>query len=196
MWVKTNLPPHMLAIMNVSSTPPPPQPNLASSPARLLKSSSPPPHGAGVDSEVSESVSVYSQRNIANKRKGKGKETAEPLSCPPAVKIGNVCMFFNTAVYVTCLEIRNMINKDGENSLSKTCTAPPKKRQRRVNVSDYALPHEFVKQQRDHLAEIDAFDMEEEEVESLDQDTFDKFWCNYHPVPNFIHVTIENYSGR
>ena len=46
--------------------------------------------GAGVDSEVSESVSVYSRRNIANKRKGKGKETAEPLSCPPAVKIGNV----------------------------------------------------------------------------------------------------------
>lgn len=46
--------------------------------------------GAGVDSEVSESGSVYSRRNIANKAKAKGKETAEPLSCPPAVKIGNV----------------------------------------------------------------------------------------------------------
>ena len=46
--------------------------------------------GAGVDSEVSESVSVYSRRNIANKRKGKGKETAEPFSCPPAVRIRNV----------------------------------------------------------------------------------------------------------
>ncbi|XP_030930216.1 uncharacterized protein LOC115955941 [Quercus lobata] len=136
----------------ISSAPPPPQPNLASPPARLLKSSS--PHGAGVDSEVSESGSVYSRRNIANKRKGKGKETAEPLSCPPAVKIGNVW---------------NKINKDGEKSLPKACTAPPKKRQHRVNVSDYALPDEFIKQQRDYFAEIDAFEMEEEEVESLDQ---------------------------
>ena len=42
-------------------------------------------------------------------------------------------------------------------------------RQHRVNVSDYALPDEFVKQQRDYFAEIDAFEMEEEEVESLDQ---------------------------
>ncbi|XP_075671029.1 uncharacterized protein LOC142640699 [Castanea sativa] len=130
----------------ISSAPPPP------TPARLLKSSS--PHGAGVDSEVSESGSVYSRRNIANKAKGKGKETAEPLSCPPAVKIGNV---------------RNKINKDGEKSLSKACTAPPTKRQRHVNVLDYALPDEFVKQQRDYFAEIDAFEMEEEEVESLDQ---------------------------
>lgn len=135
----------------ISSAPPPPQPNLASSPARLLESSS--LHGAGVDSEVSESGSVYSRRNIANKRKGKGKETAEPLSCPPAVKIRNV---------------RNKIN-NGEKSLSKACTAPPKKRQRRVNVSDYSLPDEFIKQQRDYFAEIDAFEMEEEEVESLDQ---------------------------
>ena len=36
-------------------------------------------------------------------------------------------MFFNTAVYVTCLEIRNKLNKDGEKSLSKAYTAPPKK---------------------------------------------------------------------
>ncbi|KAL0003474.1 hypothetical protein SO802_017255 [Lithocarpus litseifolius] len=131
---------------------PPPPPNLASTPARLLKSSS--PHGADVDSEVSEFGSVYSRRNIANKRKGKGKETVEPLSCPPAVKIGN---------------IRNKINKDGEKSLWKACTAPPKKRQHHVNVSDYAWPDEFVKRQRDYFAEIDAFEMEEEEVESLDQ---------------------------
>ena len=42
-------------------------------------------------------------------------------------------------------------------------------RQRHVNVSDYALPDDFIKQQREYFAEIAAFKMEEEEVESLEQ---------------------------
>lgn len=49
-------------------------------------------------------------------------------------------MFFNTAVYVTCLEIRNKINKDGEKSLSKAYTAPPKKvRLKTLLVSNFML---------------------------------------------------------
>jgi hypothetical protein len=42
--------------------------------------------GIGGDFEVSESGSVYSRRNTANKRKGKEKETAALSSCPPVVK--------------------------------------------------------------------------------------------------------------
>lgn len=42
--------------------------------------------GIGGDFEESESGSVYSRRNTANKRKGKEKETAALSSCPPVVK--------------------------------------------------------------------------------------------------------------
>lgn len=62
---------------------------------------------------------------------------AETLSC---VFLLLSSMFFNIAVYVTCFEIRNKINKDGEKSLSKFCTAPPKKvRLKTLLVSNFML---------------------------------------------------------
>jgi hypothetical protein len=38
-----------------------------------------------------------------------------------------------------------------------------------LDVSDNALPQDFIKQQREYFAEIDAFKLEEEEVESSEQ---------------------------
>lgn len=42
-------------------------------------------------------------------------------------------------------------------------------KQCRVDVSNHELPQDFIKQQRQYFAEIDAYKLEEEEVESGEQ---------------------------
>lgn len=110
-------------------------------------------HGTA-EGEISEPFSVYARRKAADKRKSKEKAIVVPSSCPPAVKTQN---------------IRNNIRKDREKGQSKACTAPPKKKQHHVEVSYHDLPQDFIKQQREYFAEIDAFQLEEEEVESGDK---------------------------
>ncbi|CAL8126177.1 unnamed protein product [Prunus armeniaca] len=122
------------------SAPPPPIP---STPSR------PPP--------ISTSSSVYTRRQTALKRKSKDKENTVPFSCPPAPKIRNIL---------------GKLKEDGHNSLSKESTAPRKKKQCAVpagkDVSMHALPQDFIEKQRAYFAEIDAFELPEEEVDSVD----------------------------
>ncbi|XP_062154252.1 uncharacterized protein LOC133862449 [Alnus glutinosa] len=125
-------------------------PSSACTPSRPVKASS--AHGTG-DREVPEPCSVYSRRKTSHKQKGREKSIAVPLSCPPAVKTRNIW---------------NM-DKDGEEGQSQACTVPPKKKQRLLDVSDHGLPQDFIKQQKEYFAEIDAFKLEEEEVESSEQ---------------------------
>lgn len=92
----------------------------------------------------------------AEKRKSKGKAIAEPLSCPPATKIQ---------------KIGEKIKEDGSKSLSKAGTVPRKKKQGRLPSRKYssknALLQEYIAQQRAYFAEIDAFELPEEEVHSI-----------------------------
>ncbi|CAL2243144.1 unnamed protein product [Prunus armeniaca] len=83
------------------------------------------------------------------------------------------------------------LKEDGHNSLSKESTAPRKKlsscfflkgqqiplynkvwKQCAVpagkDVSMHALPQDFIEKQRAYFAEIDAFELPEEEVDSVD----------------------------
>ncbi|KAG6665965.1 hypothetical protein I3843_02G174200 [Carya illinoinensis] len=124
--------------------------------------SSPPPqslnassvHGIGT-CEISETCSVYGRRKTTDKQNGKARSIAAPSSCPPAVK--------------TQQTIRKRVNKDRDKGQSEASIAPSKKKQCRVDVSNHELPQDFIKQQRQYFAEIDAYKLEEEEVESGEQ---------------------------
>lgn len=100
---------------------------------------------------------MYTRRQTALKRKSKDKENTVPFSCPPAPKIRNIL---------------GKLKEDGHNSLSKESTAPRKKKQCAVpagkDVSMHALPQDFIEKQRAYFAEIDAFELPEEEVDSVD----------------------------
>ncbi|PON79050.1 hypothetical protein PanWU01x14_015510 [Parasponia andersonii] len=156
------------ASQHVSPLPAP----VASTPLRPPRS--PSASGRG-DSEAFEACSVYGRRQtaeknkgkmkeaeeplidtiIAEKRKSKGKAIVEPLSCPPATKIQR---------------IGAKMKEDGGYILSKASTAPSKKKQglppSRKDAAKHALSKEFIEQQRAYFAEIDAFELPEEEVDS------------------------------
>ncbi|EEF41539.1 conserved hypothetical protein [Ricinus communis] len=108
--------------------------------------------------EAFEPHSVYSRRQSADKRKGKRKAIAEPMSCFPALK-----------TQFTGSEM----NEREVTSLSKSCVLPYEKKQRqRIPKEDdakYALPQDFIERQRAYFAEIDAFELPEEEVASIDE---------------------------
>uniref|UniRef100_A0A2P2NJ06 Uncharacterized protein MANES_07G138900 n=1 Tax=Rhizophora mucronata TaxID=61149 RepID=A0A2P2NJ06_RHIMU len=105
--------------------------------------------------EVFEPCSVYNRRQSADKRKTRGKAIAAPSTCIPAVKA------------------QSTWNKlSGVSSLSKSSTVPPKKKQRRTQPADngtkHDVPQDFIEQQRAYFAEVDAFELPEEEVASID----------------------------
>ncbi|XVF41166.1 hypothetical protein PTKIN_Ptkin01aG0258100 [Pterospermum kingtungense] len=94
---------------------------------------------------------VYNGRHTAEKRKSKGKEIAEPLSCSFEMRMP---------------ELRKNKDGDGDIELSKSCPMPRKKKQRQekaeVNASKHELPQDFIDKQRAYFAEVDAFELEEE----------------------------------
>ncbi|CAB4301481.1 unnamed protein product [Prunus armeniaca] len=134
------------------SAPPPPIPSTPSRPPPISTSSS-----GTSDCDGFEACSVYTRRQTALKRKSKDKENTVPFNCPPAPKIRNIL---------------GKLKEDGHNSLSKESTAPRKKKQCAVpagkDVSMHALPQDFIEKQRAYFAEIDAFELPEEEVDSVD----------------------------
>ncbi|KAL4278879.1 hypothetical protein GQ457_03G028750 [Hibiscus cannabinus] len=97
------------------------------------------------------SPSVYRRQHTAEKRKSKGKEIAEPLSC-----------IFETGIP----DLRKKKDGDGDIDISKSCPMPHKKKQRQVkaeiDASKHELAQEFIDKQRAYFAEIDAFELEEE----------------------------------
>ncbi|KAF9661406.1 hypothetical protein SADUNF_Sadunf19G0065400 [Salix dunnii] len=109
---------------------------------------------------IFEPHSVYSRRqSAADKRnKGKGKAIAVPISFAPAP---------NTEFDW------DKMNEGGATHPSKSCILHHKKKQRRT-LSDedekkYALPQDFIEQQRAYFAEIDAFELSEAEVDSSNE---------------------------
>eukprot|EP00257_Ricinus_communis_P017319 XP_015575731.1 vitellogenin-2 isoform X1 [Ricinus communis] len=133
--------------------------NSVSTPSRAPKPSSDKGTASASPSrEAFEPHSVYSRRQSADKRKGKRKAIAEPMSCFPALK-----------TQFTGSEM----NEREVTSLSKSCVLPYEKKQRqRIPKEDdakYALPQDFIERQRAYFAEIDAFELPEEEVASIDE---------------------------
>ncbi|KAH7548264.1 hypothetical protein ACOSQ2_032696 [Xanthoceras sorbifolium] len=96
--------------------------------------------------EVVEPCSVYSRRT--DKRKSKGKEVVGS----PAISI----------------------NATGDNNKEDKVTGPPKSstvhhKKKKKDDPMHAMPQDFIEKQRAYFAEIDAFELPEEEVETIDQ---------------------------
>ncbi|WCJ20010.1 hypothetical protein M5689_002275 [Euphorbia peplus] len=126
-----------------------------STPSRTLKPSF--PEGTARH-EAFEPSPVYVRRPSAVKIMRKEKEIVVPKSCSPALKTRSK---------------RDKMNEAGVSSLSKSCP-PPRKRQRRTTSKEDAaihnLPQDFIEQQKAYFAEIDAFELSEEEVDVLSEE--------------------------
>ncbi|XP_068315204.1 uncharacterized protein [Pyrus communis] len=128
---------------------PPPIPSTPPRPPPVSSSAS-----GTSDREALEPCSAYTRRQTAVKRKGKGKENAGSWSCPPAPKTRNA---------------RKQTKESGHNSASKESLAPHKKKQRAVPASEKQRAYlEEIEEKRKYFAEIDAFELSEEEVDSVE----------------------------
>ncbi|KAK8691806.1 hypothetical protein V6N13_075302 [Hibiscus sabdariffa] len=110
-----------------------------------------------------EPCTVYRRQHTAEKRKSKGKEIAEPLSCIFETGIPDLRWF---SLDQLCTACRKKKDGDGDIDISKSCPMPHKKKQCQVKVeidaSKHELAQEFIDKQRAYFAEIDAFELEEE----------------------------------
>ncbi|XP_065871788.1 uncharacterized protein [Euphorbia lathyris] len=130
-----------------------------STPPRTLKPSF--PEGTA-RREVFEPSSVYVRRQSAVRIQRKEKEIAVPKSCFPAIKTRSK---------------RDRVDEDGVSSLSKSCPVPNRKKRHQTtpttskeDVAMHALPQDFIEQQRAYFAEVDAFELSEEEVDALSEE--------------------------
>lgn len=101
---------------------------------------------------------MYTRRHTAVKGEGKGKENNGSWSCPTAPKTRNA---------------GKKTKASGCNSVSKESMAPHQKKQRAVPAGkeDCEKQRAFfdeIEQKRKYFAEIDAFELSEEEVDSVD----------------------------
>ncbi|KAJ0103144.1 hypothetical protein Patl1_06753 [Pistacia atlantica] len=116
--------------------------SVASTPAKSSSVS-----GAGDESRVVEPCSVYSRRRTAEKRKYKGKEVALPLDGSHAVSL-------NTDIVKS--------KEDGKTFPSKSSIKHRKKK--KEDDSLHTMSQDFIEKQRAYFAEIDAFELSEEEA--------------------------------
>ncbi|KAB2596367.1 endochitinase A [Pyrus ussuriensis x Pyrus communis] len=132
---------------------PPPIPSTPPRPRPVSSSAS-----GTSDREALEPCSVYTRRQTAVKGEGKGKENTGSWSCPPAPKTRNAGKKTKAS---RC------------NSVSMESMAPHNKKQHAVpagkehSEKQRAFFYE-IEQKRKYFAEIDAFELSEEEVDSVD----------------------------
>ncbi|KAI4306922.1 hypothetical protein L6164_030162 [Bauhinia variegata] len=110
-----------------------------------------------VERETFEPITVYSRRKTSDKKKRKGKTATVPFSGRPMPEIVNNC---------------SVKSNDVEGvDLPKPLKVPCKKRQRvkssKQDVPKNRLLEDFIKEQRAYFDEIDKFELQEEEVESV-----------------------------
>ncbi|XP_021904160.1 uncharacterized protein LOC110819320 isoform X2 [Carica papaya] len=127
--------------------------SLPSTPSRLRNSSS----FSGTENRASiEPGSVYTRRRNAGKGKSKENAIVEPMTCPPMPK---------RSIF------ENRRDEERITNPSKLCKVPHK-RCRQTSKQDlpvHAMSQDFIKQQRAYFAEVDAFELSEEEVTSADE---------------------------
>ncbi|KAK9046913.1 hypothetical protein V6N11_052783 [Hibiscus sabdariffa] len=114
------------------------------------------------------SPSVYRRQHTAEKRKSKGKEIAEPLSCIFETGIPDLRWFSLDQLCTALLSlvmISSIVVYSGRDdcaygfatSLQKQCQVKVE-----IDASKHELAQEFIDKQRAYFAEIDAFELEEE----------------------------------
>ncbi|XP_030534458.1 uncharacterized protein LOC115743696 isoform X3 [Rhodamnia argentea] len=123
---------------------------LPSTPSRPIASSS----GHDVSGR-SMFCATYNRRKPADKSKRKENAVGVPMTSSPARKIRNA---------------RNKLNDEGDGAGSKSCSIPNKRKQQRPpsrkDVPDDAL-QDYIREQKSYFEEIDAFELPEEEVASV-----------------------------
>ncbi|XP_039173908.1 uncharacterized protein LOC108960930 [Eucalyptus grandis] len=106
-------------------------------------------------SERSLFCTTYNRRKPVDKGKRKEKGVAVSMTSSPARKIRNM---------------RNKLNDEGGGAGSKSCSIPNKGKQQkppsRKDVPDDSL-QDYIRQQKSYFEEIDAFELPEEEVASV-----------------------------
>ncbi|KAI4306523.1 hypothetical protein L6164_029794 [Bauhinia variegata] len=128
--------------------------SVVSTPSRPAKSSSP---SGTVESGTFEPVTVYCRRKCSDKKKRKGRAATGPLSGTTMPKIVN----------------NRWEKSNGIEGVDppKPLKLPCKKRQRvkssEQDVSKNGSLKDFIKEQRAYFDEIDKFELQEEEVESV-----------------------------
>ncbi|PKI40611.1 hypothetical protein CRG98_039021 [Punica granatum] len=119
--------------------------------ASAHSSSTPESHDANDLSEV-EPLTVYTRRRTAEKRRIKGKAIAVSASCSPVKGFRLV---------------RDKLIEERDGYLSKSCPLPITKRQKskppESGKESNAL-EDYIRQQKSYFAEVDAFELPEEEV--------------------------------
>ncbi|XP_068669074.1 uncharacterized protein [Aristolochia californica] len=97
-------------------------------------------------------------RHTQEQRKDKGKDVMDsfPSSCPP---IGRTKNFRANSGR------EDKVMNNSEDGLPKEhhLSPPKRKKKRRYSVAEYILPQDFIDKQRAYFAEIDAFELAEEE---------------------------------
>ncbi|KAL3732437.1 hypothetical protein ACJRO7_029155 [Eucalyptus globulus] len=133
-------------------------PNPSSSGAAPLPSTPPRPIASSSGRDASERsvfCTTYNRRKPADKGKRKEKGVAVSMTSSPARKIRNM---------------RNKLNDKGGGAGSKSCSIPNKGKQHkppsRKDVPDDSL-QDYIRQQKSYFEEIDAFELPEEEVASV-----------------------------
>ncbi|XP_068644639.1 uncharacterized protein [Aristolochia californica] len=103
-----------------------------------------------------ENITGVNRETQEKRRKDKGKAVIDsiPSSCPPIGRTKN----FSGRV--------DKLMKNSEDGLPKEhhVSPPKRKKKRRYSVGEYILPQDFIDKQRAYFAEIDAFELAEEDV--------------------------------
>ncbi|KAK3229934.1 hypothetical protein Dsin_001815 [Dipteronia sinensis] len=97
--------------------------------------------------DVVEPCSVYSRRRTSNRRKSKGKEV---VSSPA----------------ISTVATRDNKKEDKVTGLPKSSTVRQKKKKEDDPV--YDIPQDFIEKQRAYFAEVDSFELSEEEVDAFE----------------------------
>nr|DAD26403.1 TPA_asm: hypothetical protein HUJ06_027871 [Nelumbo nucifera] len=135
--------------------------NAAENPGISISPSTPPPQqtrsvSSAIHGNNSAILKVYSRTRSEEKRKNEGKAVAvgKASSCPPVRRI---------------TRIGDKTNEEHKKfGFSKTCRVPRSKRKKECfpvpgkGSNKYALPQNFIDQQRAYFAEVDAFELPEE----------------------------------
>ncbi|XP_038705894.1 uncharacterized protein LOC120001578 isoform X2 [Tripterygium wilfordii] len=149
-------------------------------------SSLPPPHTpVPIRPLKSTSASVYTRRKSAHTTRSRGKEIAKPIFSPGAkteYKRDKMNKVRNTRASKSCTvppPFRKValvgLGSCSKTSATKQLNLPmillqkPRGILSKQDNSNHALPEDFIEQQREYFAEIDAFELLEEEVK-LDDD--------------------------
>ncbi|KAK9124683.1 hypothetical protein Sjap_014285 [Stephania japonica] len=143
--------------------------NIGSNVAPSRTTSTPPPlpqksldNSDAFHSENSEALTVYHRRHAVDRSKEKGKQDMDivPFSCPPAGRIRNI-----GDVLITERGDATKLKKGRNDAFHFNMNPRANKKKRLFSTPEqHTLPQDFIDKQRAYFAEVDAFELVEEEA--------------------------------